>query len=582
MANSRGGTSGRASPTSRGSYGLTTGAASDGSIHVDQGLSILPRTNENPEPEPSKSLHNPLEPQRRHYSLTRKVLGPLGGRSVLKWRKQSRSTSRSAHSLLETTMSTAHLESETDVSKLGLGLSLSLPGVSDRVKEPSKLGTFSGVFVPTSLNVLSILMFLRFGMILGQSGVVGMMGMLIASYIINLVTTLSISAVASNGTVREGGAYYLISRSLGPEFGGSIGIVFYLGSVFNSAMNAVGLIDCMKQNFGSSSGTWTNWLPEGEWWEYLWATVVLIICTGICLAGSAIFARASSGLLIILLVATFSIPFSALVVQPFQSPKLGTEYTGFSLATLKSNLFPRFTRHPAGSQLHKESFQNLFGVLFPATGGIFAGASMSGSLKHPSKAIPKGTLAGLGLTFFAYTTVILAMAATITRASFYNNVNVIQDTNLSETLVLLGEFATSFFSSLMGVIGSAKLLQALARDSLIPGLAIFGQGTQVGDEPTYAIGITYVVTQMCLLFDINQIASFVTMTYLMTFLVTNLACFLLKISSAPNFRPSFRYFSWQTAAFGTLISGASMFFVDGVYATGCVSILVVIFLVIRK
>lgn len=43
----------------------------------------------------------------------------------------------------------------------------------------NKLGTFSGVFVPTTLNVLSILMFLRFGFVLGQSGVLGMMGKLI-------------------------------------------------------------------------------------------------------------------------------------------------------------------------------------------------------------------------------------------------------------------------------------------------------------------------------------------------------------------------------------------------------------------
>ncbi len=133
----------------------------------------------------------------------------------------------------------------------------------------------------------------------------------------------------------------------------------------------------------------------------------------------------------------------------------------------------------------------------------------------------------------------------------------------------------------MGVIGSAKLLQALARDHLLPGFSIFGQGTKANDEPTYAILITHMVAQLTMLCNINQIASFVTMTYLMTFLVTNLACFLLKISSAPNFRPSFHYFNWWTAAFGTLISGASMFFVDGLYATGCVGILIVIFLIIH-
>ncbi len=133
----------------------------------------------------------------------------------------------------------------------------------------------------------------------------------------------------------------------------------------------------------------------------------------------------------------------------------------------------------------------------------------------------------------------------------------------------------------MGVIGSAKLLQAIARDHLLPGLSIFGQGTKRDDEPTLAIIVTYLVTQLTMLSDINQIASFVTMTYLMTFLVTNLACFLLKISSAPNFRPSFRYFNWWTAATGTVVSGLTMFFVDGVYASACVAMLIALFVVIH-
>ena len=324
------------------------------------------------------------------------------------------------------------------------------PGALPRpVGGHSKLGTFSGVFVPTSLNVLSILMFLRFGFILGQSGFLGMMGMLIISYLINLVTTFSLSAIATNGTVRGGGAYYLISRSLGPEFGGSIGVVFYLGSLLNTSMNAVGLVDCLKQNFGDFSGNWVRWLPEGFWWEYLWASMILILCTGICLAGSSVFARCSNGLLALLLLATLSIPFSTFVVQPFRTPNLKIDYTGPSAQTFRRNLKPHFTRHAAGSQINsKENFRDLLGILFPATGGIFAGASMSGDLKHPSKAIPKGTLCGLAVTFVAYTVVILAMASSITRDTFYHNVNIIQDVNLSGVLILLGEFATSFFSAL--------------------------------------------------------------------------------------------------------------------------------------
>ncbi|RMZ74162.1 cation chloride cotransporter [Pyrenophora seminiperda CCB06] len=457
------------------------------------------------------------------------------------------------------------------------------PGAFPRpVGGTDKLGTFAGVFVPVTLNVLSILMFLRFGFLLGQAGLVGIMGMLIAAYTINLLTTLSISAVATNGTVRGGGAYYLISRSLGPEFGGSIGIVYYLGSVFNTSLNAVGLIDCLIENFGSSRGNMGDWLPQSYWWQFLWATVILVVCTLICLAGSGLFARCSNGLLLVLLVATISIPLSAVFKPPFSDLEEGIVFTGLSMHTFTQNLLPHFTRGAAGSgHHHRESFQDLFGILFPATGGILAGASMSGDLKHPSKAIPKGTLCGLGLTFILYTLVIFAMAASIARETLYNNTNVIQLTNVSGVVVLAGEMATSLFSVLMGVIGSAKLLQALSRDHLIPGLSVFGQGTKESDEPIYAIVITFIIAQITMFADINQIASFITMTYLMTFLVTNLACFLLKIGSAPNFRPSFHYFNWPTAAIGTLVCGVTMFFVDGFYASGCVALLMVIFLLIH-
>lgn len=178
----------------------------------------------------------------------------------------------------------------------------------------------------------------------------------------------------------------------------------------------VGLIDCLKANFGEVSGNWASWLPEGFWFLYLWATIILIICTAICLAGSSLFARCSNGLLAILLLATVSIPFTALVMPPSQDRGSGINYTGLNTETFLGNLLPKFTKRADGSQLQgKENFQDLFGILFPATGGIFAGASMSGDLAHPSKAIPKGTLSGLALTFVAYTLVILAMAASITR-----------------------------------------------------------------------------------------------------------------------------------------------------------------------
>jgi potassium/chloride transporter 9 len=140
---------------------------------------------------------------------------------------------------------------------------------------------------------------------------------------------------------------------------------------------------------------------------------------------------------------------------------------------------------------------------------------MSGDLKNPSTSIPRGTLAGLGLTFVAYSLVIVAMASSMTRESFYKNVNVVQDASFSGILILAGELSSTFFSVLMGIIGPAKQLQAIARDKVIPGLSLFGQGTAKHDEPIYAILCTFAVTQLVLLLDINQIASLITMAYLM-------------------------------------------------------------------
>ncbi|RYP66413.1 hypothetical protein DL771_007822 [Monosporascus sp. 5C6A] len=432
--------------------------------------------------------------------------------------------------------------------------------------QKTKLGVVSGVYIPVVLNIISILMFLRFGSILGLVGLSGML-----AYLVDFITTLSLSAIASNGEVKGGGAYYLISRSLGPEFGGSIGVLFYLSQVLNTSLNIVGLIDCLKLNLGAL-------IPHGFWEGYAMETCALVVCTALCLAGSAIFAKASNGLLVVLVIATLSIPVSMLTRHPFSDPDIGVELTGPSLHTLRSNLYP----HASGQAYRGlETFREMFGVLFPATSGIFAGASMSGDLRNPSKAIPKGTLWGMLSTFILYLVVTLSMASSITHASFVRHTNVIFTTSIYSPLILAGECATTFFSAVMGIVGAAKLLQALARDKLLPGLAVFGQGTRRGDEPIFAVLLTYGIAQLALFADLNQIATLISMGYQMTFFVMNLACFLLKIGSAPNFRPAFHFFSWQTAFLGSVLSAAAMFFIDETYATSAISLLVLLFLLIH-
>ncbi|KAG7136250.1 Vacuolar cation-chloride cotransporter 1 like protein [Verticillium longisporum] len=439
---------------------------------------------------------------------------------------------------------------------------------SDVSKKATKLGVVSGVYIPVYLNILSILMFLRFGLILGQVGLLGILGLLITAYLVDFLTTLSLSAIASNGEVKGGGAYYLISRSLGPEFGGSIGVLFYLAQVLNTALNVVGLIDCVRMNLGPA-------FPQGYWTIYGFETAALLVCTALGLAGSSIFAKASNGLLVILTLAILSIPVSAIFKTPFRDDDLGIEFTGVSLQTLIDNFVP----HTQGAAYKGfETFRELFGILFPATSGIFAGASMSGDLRNPSKAIPKGTLWAMLTTFIAYLVVIFSLAASTTHASFLRNTNVISLTNLSAPLILAGECAVTFFSAVMGLI---KLMQALARDQLLPGLTVFGKGTKKADEPVVAIMLTYAIAQIAMLANLNQIATLISMGYQMTFFVMNLACFLLKIGSAPNFRPAFKFFSWQTAFAGSILSAAAMFFIDDSYAASAVCLLVFLFSLIH-
>lgn len=445
-----------------------------------------------------------------------------------------------------------------------------------------KLETFDGVFLPTALNVLSILMFLRFGFIIGQMGILGTLFLLVLSYLVDILTTLSISAISTNGTVKGGGAYYMISRSLGPEFGVAIGIIFFIGQILNSSLNVVGFIEPLLVNFGlGEDADILPLLPLGYFWQVLYSTVLLALCTMVALVGSNLVSKTAFLLFVILTLSTLSIPISSIFVAPF-SPDGKSWYSGLSWETMWENMLPHFTANAVGSMQPQdvpETFRNLFGIFFPATAGIFAGASMSGELKTPSLSIPRGTLSGLGVTFVLYTLVIVSMGSSIPRLLLHTDIKVIQTVNLSSIIIILGELSTSLFSVIMGIVGAASLLTAIADDKILPGLDVFSSKHK--HYNIYAIGLTWFITQAFLFADINQIATFITMAFLMTFIVTNIACFLLKLGSAPNFRPSFKYFSSKTAFTGAVSCFIAMFIVDGMSATLVICFLTFLILLIH-
>uniref|UniRef100_A0A6Q2YRS8 Solute carrier family 12 member 5b n=1 Tax=Esox lucius TaxID=8010 RepID=A0A6Q2YRS8_ESOLU len=112
------------------------------------------------------------------------------------------------------------------------------------VKAPS-LGTLMGVYLPCIQNIFGVILFLRMTWMVGIGGVFGSFFIVFMCCSTTMLTAISMSAIATNGVVPAGGSYYMISRSLGPEFGGAVGICFYLGTTFAGAMYILGAIELL-------------------------------------------------------------------------------------------------------------------------------------------------------------------------------------------------------------------------------------------------------------------------------------------------------------------------------------------------
>ncbi|KAJ2493713.1 hypothetical protein IWW37_000344 [Coemansia sp. RSA 2050] len=442
-----------------------------------------------------------------------------------------------------------------------------------------KLGTWDGVFLPVMLSIWGILVFVRMGYFLGQIGIIGTIASFVCGYLVTTMTTLSISAISTNGTVKGGGPYYMLSRSLGPEFGGSIGLMFYAGTLLSGVLNAVAFVEPLMSNFGRTGGDITHTFPEGERWHILYSSILLVFCTVVCLTGAQVFAKASTVLSTFIIASTAMILASFVFQQPFVDEEKAIHYTSWSLATFKENLWPELA--PIKEGRPSETFGSVLGVLFPACIGVMAGASMSSALRKPSKSIPQGTLWAVVITFVLYLTIVVCLGSTTRRSTLRDNFNVLQEINVLPIIVPIGAITTSVTSTLSGVLSSASILQAIAKDDLFACLGPFKRVSR-SDNPARAIVITYVISQFAFFMgDTNAVAPYTTMFNLIMFGSVNLACLVLKLAASVNFRPTFHYFKAWTACLGALGCFAVMLFVDMVSALVSTGVVILLFLYVH-
>lgn len=404
----------------------------------------------------------------------------------------------------------------------------------------ARFGTFGGVFTPCVLTILGVIMFLRLGEVVGNAGVLGAIAIVLAAKIITVLTGFSLAAIATNTRTRGGGAYFLISRSLGVEFGGTIGLVFFAAQAISVAMYVIGFGEAFLDAFPGIAGVPFVGSLVGI------ATIVNILVFACVLIGAGWTIRVQYGILAILMIAIASF--------------VGGAAGDVDAARLEANTGP--------SYLDGQSLVTMFALFFPAVTGIMAGANMSGDLKDPGRSIPTGTLMAILVTATVYLALTVLLGASIDRDELHGNRLVMHDVAMIPWLVTAGVFAATLSSALGSMMGSPRILQAFARDNVLPVLRPFATGSGPAGEPRRAVIATFVIAQAGVMVgDLNAIAPIITMAFMITYGTLNFATFLESFTANPSWRPRFRLNHWTFSAIGTLLCVAVMFLISPLWAT---------------
>lgn len=149
----------------------------------------------------------------------------------------------------------------------------------------AKLGLMLGVYLPTIQHILGLLMFIRHAWMVGCAGVLEGFAMVFMCCLTTFVTSISLSAIATNGMIQTGGSYYMLSRNLGPECGGSIGICFYLANTFATTMYLLGAIEILLLYIAPEMAIFGD-IHHNPWNNFrLYGTAFMLLLTFIVAVG---------------------------------------------------------------------------------------------------------------------------------------------------------------------------------------------------------------------------------------------------------------------------------------------------------
>ncbi|XP_041820415.1 solute carrier family 12 member 6-like isoform X2 [Chelmon rostratus] len=565
-------------------------------------------------------------------------------------------------------------------------------GEKKKASKSPQMGTFMGVYLPCLQNIFGVILFLRLTWVVGTAGVLQGLCIVFICCCCTMLTAISMSAIATNGVVPAGGAYFMISRSLGPEFGGAVGLCFYLGTTFAGAMYILGAIEILLMYIAPKAAIFESKQPEGEGAAMLnnmrvYGSICLLLMSLLVFVGVKYVNKLASIFLACVIVSIISIYIGALVsafkppdftvcmlgnrtisghaidddecaktallqikepaegadanftiiyenitVGPTLDPSLApalvekTTYLwkqfcegpelnascdkyfqsnnfskiegipGLASGIISENVWSSYlskgdvvekgsmnsslVAHPASTHQPyvfadiTTSFTLLVGIFFPSVTGIMAGSNRSGDLKDAQRSIPIGTILAILTTSIVYLSSVVLFGACIDgvvlRDKFGDSVkgNLVVGTLAwpSPWVIVIGSFFSTCGAGLQSLTGAPRLLQAIAKDNIIPFLRVFGHGKDNG-EPTWALLLTALIAELGILIaSLDLVAPILTMFFLMCYLFVNLACALQTLLRTPNWRPRFSYYHWTLSFLGMTICLALMFISSWYYA----------------
>ncbi|XP_026217434.1 solute carrier family 12 member 7 isoform X8 [Anabas testudineus] len=526
------------------------------------------------------------------------------------------------------------------------------------VKSP-QMGTFMGVYLPCLQNILGVILFLRLTWIVGTAGILESLVIVGLCCSCTMLTAISMSAIATNGVVPAGGSYYMISRSLGPEFGGAVGLCFYLGTTFAGSMYILGTIEILLTYIVPKAAIFVATRKEDEvdallnnmrvYGSCCLAMMAVVVFVGVKYVNKLALVFLACVILSILAI------YAGVIKTIFEPPDFPVCMLGnrtlqnhnfdkclktevIDNITVTTKLWTLFCEGPELNATCNEYFTNnnvtvvqgipgltsgvisdnmwseygpldmlvenkklpsfggsdpakdiympyvvndimtfftlLVGIYFPSVTGIMAGSNRSGDLRDAQKSIPIGTILAIATTSVIYISCVVLFGACIEgvllRDKFGDSVkgNLVIGTLSwpSPWVIVIGSFFSCCGAGLQSLTGAPRLLQAIARDGIVPFLQVFGHGKANG-EPTWALLLTAGICEIGILIaSLDSVAPILSMFFLMCYLFVNLACAVQTLLRTPNWRPRFKYYHWALSFLGMSLCLALMFISSWYYA----------------